>query len=132
MSTGKEQEIVEEARRYVEALLYSGRVSKSISSAQASDQIQMAQASAEEEAQILARLTERIARLSEDVSQKVNPPTNALNALVVGTDAPVYFDHEGHEYRVVPSSYVPAPQDKFRVERKDGDRWVSVNNPSSA
>lgn len=127
MDANKEQKIINEARRYVDAARYYESLGGHIRSIQQRGYYELAQpASAERRAEIRDKQSEAIKRAIAEGQERISPPTHALNGLVEASDEPVYFSHHGQELRVVPRHDAAALHERFSVEQKAGSSWTPV------
>jgi hypothetical protein len=127
LSTSKEQKIINEARKYVDAARLYNDISRHISSVQQRYLSQLLQArDKEQHAEIIAKLREEINWSTDEAVKRISPPIIVLNGLIEATDEPAYFTHHGRQLRVVPKNDTSTPHQRFGVEREVGGSWTLV------
>jgi hypothetical protein len=127
LGRSREQEIIEEARKYVDAVRNFDDVGQRANTFLRDGVAQLVNAESREEYQRISEEQQaRVRHTLSAVLRTLTAPIQALNSLVEPSGEPVYFTHGGQEMRVVPKRVVPASYRRFDVQRKDGASWTSL------
>ncbi len=123
----KRQEIIEEARKYIDAVRHFDDASNYINSVRRLGVARLLNAaSRDEREQISEEQQANIRRSISEAQRRISPPIIALNELTGDLDEPIYFEHEGRELMVVPHDYTSYSYMKCDIRPRDGGPETSL------
>jgi hypothetical protein len=123
----KRDDIVAQAREYVDATRYFHEVSNYINSLRTMGVARLLRAQSQDERdQISAEQKEHINRSIGEAQRRISSPILSLNQLVEADDEPVYFKHGGRELMVIPRSEELFSYREFEVRPRGGGPETSL------
>lgn len=117
----KNDDIVAQAREYVNAVRLYDDVSNYINSLKTTGVARLLNAQDQDERdRISHEQQQHIVRSTNEAIKRISPPIHALNDLIEPDDGPVYFEHNGREWMVVPRESKQFSYREFDVRPRDG------------